>query len=52
MKMRKKTKEQLAVDFSELTKGEISQWIHQFKYISKDYIDINADVEVIDMLNI
>jgi hypothetical protein len=31
----KKVEEELAVDFSKLTKGEISQWFQQFKYTPK-----------------
>ena len=47
----KKVEEDLAVDFSKLTKGEISQWFQQFKYTPKEYIDIDADVEISDKLS-
>ena len=36
---------------SKLTKGEISQWFQQFKYTPKEYIDIDADVEISDKLS-
>ncbi len=47
----KKVEEELAVDFSKLTKGEISQWFQQFKYTPKEYIDIDADLENSDKLS-
>ena len=47
----KKVEEELAVDFSKLTKGEISQWFQQFKYTPKEYIDVDADVENSDKLS-
>jgi len=47
----KKVEEELAEDFSKLTKGEISQWFQQFKYTPKEYIDIDADVENSDKLS-
>jgi hypothetical protein len=46
-----KKAEELAIDFSKLSKGEISQWFKQFAYTPKEYIDADADAEVANQLS-
>ena len=37
----KKAEEEFSIDFSKLSKGEISQWFKQFAYTPKEYINYN-----------
>ncbi len=32
----------MAIDFSKMSKGVISQWFKQFAYTPKEYIDVEA----------